>query len=152
MREEPLIGFGYYAASRVLAPQHNPNLGNAHSVFFEFLVGGGLIGAALYLVLCTAMIVYAARLALSAAGDPEAIATVGLFAFTLILGITSTEAVLAGPVGFVFWSMTALLPAMCRQHVGRASRAPFPAFDAGCRPWCANRSRLHTSNRSTARQ
>ena len=52
MREAPLTGLGYYAASRVYAPEYNPGLGNAHSVFFEVLVGGGILGAALYLVLC----------------------------------------------------------------------------------------------------
>jgi hypothetical protein len=47
MREAPLTGLGYFAASRVYAPQYNVGLGNAHSVFFEVLLGGGILGAAL---------------------------------------------------------------------------------------------------------
>ena len=50
MRESPITGLGYFAASRVLATEYNPGLGNAHSVFFEVLVGGGILGAALYLM------------------------------------------------------------------------------------------------------
>src|SRR5678809_115347 len=46
MREAPLTGLGYFAASRVYAPQYNRALGNAHSVFFEVLLGGGSLGAA----------------------------------------------------------------------------------------------------------
>ena len=45
MRESPIVGMGYYAASRVVATEYNPLLGNAHSVFFEVLVGGGILGS-----------------------------------------------------------------------------------------------------------
>jgi O-antigen ligase len=120
LRDEPLFGFGYYAASRVLAPQYNPSLGNAHSVFFEVLVGGGLISAALYVALCVSLLMNAGRLLAVARGEPAAVATVGLFAFTLVLGLTSTESFHAGPVGFTFWSMTAILPVMCRAAESRA--------------------------------
>jgi O-antigen ligase len=124
MRDDPLIGLGYVASSRVLAPQYNEALGNAHSVFFEILVGGGLVGAALYLVLCASLLWYAGRLLAAARGQPEAIAAVGLFAVTLVLGITNSEALLAGPISFSFWSMTALLPAMCREAATRDAMAP----------------------------
>ena len=43
MREAPLTGLGYYAASRVYAIEFNRGLGNAHSAFFEVLLGGGLV-------------------------------------------------------------------------------------------------------------
>ena len=42
MQKSPLLGLGYYAASRVYAPQYNPDLGTAHSMFFETLTGGGI--------------------------------------------------------------------------------------------------------------
>ena len=44
MREAPWTGLGYYAASRIWAADFNPGLGNAHSTFFEILLGGGIIG------------------------------------------------------------------------------------------------------------
>jgi O-antigen ligase len=119
MRDEPLIGLGYYAASRIVAPQYNPGLGNAHSAFFEVLVGGGLVGLAAYLVLCASLLWYAGRLLGTAGGQPNAVAAVGLLCIALIQGITGSEALNAGPIGFTFWSMTALLPAMCREAASR---------------------------------
>jgi O-antigen ligase len=115
MRESPVVGFGYFAGSRVLAPQYNPGLGTAHSAFFEFLVGGGLVGAGLYVMLCAALLWYAGQLLATARGRPETLAAVGLLALALVNGIMSTEATHAGPVGFSFWSMTALLPALYRE-------------------------------------
>jgi hypothetical protein len=120
MRDEPLIGLGYFAASRVVAPQYNARLGTAHSAFFEYLVGGGLVGATLYLVLCASLLWYAGRLLSAASGQPGAVAAVGLLVVVLVMGITSTEATHAGPVGFTFWSMTALLPTMCRNAESHA--------------------------------
>jgi O-antigen ligase len=113
MRDEPVIGLGYFAASRVLGPQYNEDLGTAHSVFFEVLVGGGLVGAVSYLLFCASLLWYAGRLLRAAPGRPQTIVTVGLLAFCLVVGVTSTEAAHAGPVGFTFWCMTAVLPAVC---------------------------------------
>jgi hypothetical protein len=125
LREEPLIGLGYFAASRVLGPQYNPGLGNAHSVFFELLVGGGLLGAGLYLILCWSHVRYGALLLRTAGAQPDEVVTaVGLLAVTLVLGLTSSEAAHAGPVGFVFWSMTALLPAMHRSAALETAARP----------------------------
>ncbi len=115
MRDEPVIGLGYFAASRVLGPQYNEDLGTAHSVFFEVLVGGGLVGAVSYLLFCASLLWYAGRLLRAAPERPETIVTVGLLAFCLVVGLTSTEAAHAGPVGFTFWCMTAVLPAVCRE-------------------------------------
>jgi hypothetical protein len=115
MRESPLTGLGYVAASRVLATEHNPNLGNAHSVFFEVLVGGGILGAALYLVLCAWLIWFAVRLLWLASGQPGAIAAAGLLCVTLLMGITTSSALQPEPLGFAFWSSTALLPALLRE-------------------------------------
>ena len=119
MLKEPLTGLGYYAASRVLAPQYNSSLGNAHSAFFEVLVGGGLVGAAGYLVLCASLLWYAGRLLHVASGQANAVATVGLLSVVLIQGITSSEALNAGPIGFTFWSLTALLPALYRESASQ---------------------------------
>jgi O-antigen ligase len=115
LRESPITGLGYYAASRVVATQYNAGLGNAHSVFFEVLVGGGILGAALYLVLCASLIGFAVRLLWLASGQPSAVAAVGLLSVPLIMGITTSSALQPEPLGFAFWSSTALLPALLRE-------------------------------------
>ena len=115
MREAPLTGLGYYAASRIYAPQYSPSLGDAHSAFFEVLVGGGILGAAVYLVLCGSLIWFAVRLLSLAGGRPSAVASAGLLFVALVSGVTQPEAIHAGPLGFAFWSTTALLPGLLRE-------------------------------------
>jgi exopolysaccharide production protein ExoQ len=119
MREAPITGLGYYSASRVVGTDYNRSLGNAHSVFFEVLVGGGVLGAALYLVLCTSLVWFAVRLLRVASGQPSTVAAVGLLSSALLMGVTSPAALQAGPLGFAFWSLTALLPVLLRE-AGRA--------------------------------
>ena len=120
MRDSPITGLGYYAASRILATEYNPGLGNAHSTFFEVLVGGGILGAALYLMLCASLVAIAVRLLRVASGQPGAVAAVGLLAVALLMGFTSQTALHAGPLGFGFWSLTALLPRL----LSEATRVP----------------------------
>jgi len=115
MRESPLTGLGYYAASRVYATQYNRALGNAHSAFFEVLVGGGILGAPLYLVLCGLLVWFAVRLLSLARSRPSAVAAAGLLCVAVVGGITQPEAIHAGPLGFAFWSTTALLPGLLRE-------------------------------------
>lgn len=115
MRESPLTGLGYYAASRVVATEYNPVLGNAHSAFFEVLVGGGVLGAALYLLLCASLVGFAGRLLRIASGQPSAVAAAGLLFVTLLIGLATPAALQAGPLGFAFWSLTALLPELCSE-------------------------------------
>jgi O-antigen ligase len=114
MRESPLTGLGYYAASRLLATEYNASLGTAHSVFFEVLVGGGIVGAALYVLLCASLIWFAVKLLRKTSGQPEALASAGLLSVALVMGITSETALHAGPLGFAFWSTTALIPRLSR--------------------------------------
>jgi O-antigen ligase len=115
MREAPLTGLGYYAASRIYATEYNRGLGDAHSAFFEVLLGGGILGAALYLVLCSSLVWFAVRLLSLARGRPSAVAAAGLLSVALLSGITQPEALHAGPLGFAFWSTTALLPSLLRE-------------------------------------
>ena len=115
MREAPITGLGYYSASRVVAPQFNERLGHAHSVFFEVLLGGGVIGAALYLLLCASLVWFAIGLLRVASGQPSAVAAAGLLFVALLMGITSPSALQPEPLGFVFWSSTALLPGLLRE-------------------------------------
>lgn len=127
MREAPLTGLGYYAASRVWAARYNPGLGTAHSAFFEILLGGGLIAAAAYVVLCALLVWSASRLLQEAGHRPEVIATIGILAYDLMTGVTAVS-VHVGPSGFTFWSMPALLPALWRLYAPRpvASLRPRP--------------------------
>ena len=115
MRDSPLTGLGYYSATRLVASEFNPGLGNAHSVFFEVLVGGGVVGAALYLVLCASLVWCAVRVLRVADGQPNAVAAVGLLCIALPLGLATSSGIQPGPLGFVFWSLTALLPELRRQ-------------------------------------
>jgi O-antigen ligase len=122
LRESPIIGLGYYSASRVLGPQYNPGLGNAHSAFVEILVGGGLLGGTLFFLLYAVLIGYAGKLLLIRRDDPLAFAVVGLFAITFVMSTTVTDGIQSGPVGFTFWSVTALLPAVL-DHGRRGRKA-----------------------------
>jgi O-antigen ligase len=115
MREAPLTGLGYYAASRVYATQFNPGLGDAHSAFFEVLVGGGLLGATLYLVLCGSLGWFAVRVLSLSRNRPSAVAAAGLLSVAVLGGITQPDALHAGPLGFAFWSTTAVLPSLLRE-------------------------------------
>jgi O-antigen ligase len=112
MRDAPITGLGYYAASRIVATEYNPGLGNAHSTFFEVLVGGGIFGASVYLVFCASLVAFAVRLLRVASGQSSAVAAAGLLFVALIMGITSQAALHPGPLGFAFWSLTAVLPGL----------------------------------------
>lgn len=121
MQRAPITGLGFYAATRVVATDYNPGLGNAHSAFFETLVGGGILGAGMYVLLWISLLWFAVRVLQVAGGQPAAVATVGLLCVTFLLGLTTSAAVLAGPLGFTFWSLTAVLPALWRE--GARARA-----------------------------
>lgn len=137
--ESPAIGLGYYSASRVLGPQYNPNLGNAHSAFVEILVGGGMVGGIVFFLLYAILIGYAGLLLLFGRDSPLAFAVVGLFLITFVMSVTNTEGVQGGPVGFTFWSITALLPAVWeelrrpRSPIGDSPLGGFPGSDHGLR-------------------
>ena len=129
MRDAPITGLGYYAASRVVATEYNPGLGNAHSAFFEVLLGGGVLAATLYLVFCASLVGFAVRLLRVASGQPSAVASAGLLSAALLIGLTSQSALHAGPLGFAFWSLTALLPGLFREAT-RARIAGHPRLFA----------------------
>lgn len=130
LRESPVIGLGFYSASRVLGPQYNPGLGNAHSAFVEVLVGGGLLGGALFFLLYGVLITYAVKLLIVGRDDPLAFAVLGLFAVTFVMSTTITDGIQSGPVGFTFWSVTALLPAVLytRRHAERPPVRSGPGY------------------------
>ena len=110
LQESPVFGLGYFSASRVYGPEYNPGLGNAHSAFVEILVGGGLLGGLLFFTLYGALILYALKLFMNGRDNPMVLAVLGLFAVTFMMSLTNSEGIQPGPVGFTFWSLTALLP------------------------------------------
>ena len=115
LAESPIIGLGYFSASRVLGPQYLPALGNAHSAFVEILVGGGLLGGFLFISLYGTLFLYAVRLLARGRHHPLTFAVLGLLVITFLLSITNTDGIQGGPVGFTFWSVTALLPTVWAQ-------------------------------------
>jgi len=106
--QSPWFGLGYYAASRIHGPEHNPLLGTAHSMFFEVLAGGGLLSFALFIALCLTLSTYAARL-LYLNGDRFSFAFSALFTACLLLGFMG-ETIDSGPVAIAFWCSAAILP------------------------------------------
>lgn len=123
VQESPVIGLGYFSASRLYGPQYNPRLGNAHSAFVEVLVGGGLIGGFLFFALYGTLLLYAIRLLAHGRDQPLAFAVLSLFGIVFLLSITVTDGIQGGPIGFTFWSLTALFPAVWEQV--RAPSNPF---------------------------
>jgi len=108
LRQSPWFGLGYYSASRLHGPEYNAWLGTAHSMFFEVLLGGGLVSFALLLALCVVLSIYAVRL-LSLRADRFSFATAALFTACLLFGFTE-ETIDSGPVAICFWCSAAILP------------------------------------------
>jgi len=106
--QSPWLGLGYYSASRIYGPEYNPGLGTAHSMFLEVLLGGGVLGFALLIALCTVLSVWAARL-LYSRRDGFSFAVVSLFIACMLFGFMGEE-IDSGPVAMCFWYSAAVLP------------------------------------------
>ena len=133
LTQSPWLGLGYYSASRVYGPQYNPGLGNAHSMFFEVLLGGGLLSFSLFMVLCTMLVVYAVCL-LYKNRDRFSFALASLFLATLIFGSMGDE-IDSGPVALCFWCSVAILPYLYEKSFQRATR---PVQSRRQMPWAAS--------------
>jgi O-antigen ligase len=120
LTQSPWLGLGYYSASRVYGPQYNLGLGNAHSMFFEILLGGGVLSFALFLALCIMLSIYAACL-LCKNRDRFSFAIVSLFFATLIFGSMGDE-IDSGPAALCFWYSVAVLPWLYERSAVRAKR------------------------------
>jgi O-antigen ligase len=118
LTQSPWLGFGYYSASRIYGPQYNPALGNAHSMFFEILLGGGVFSVALFTALCATLCMHAVYL-LYKNRDRFSFAVATLFFTTFIFGSMGDE-IDSGPVAMCFWYSAAVLPWMYE----RASKRP----------------------------
>jgi hypothetical protein len=127
----PWFGLGYYSASRIHVPEYNPLLGNAHSMFFEVLSGGGLLSFALFLALCVTLSTYAARL-LFLSGDRLSFASAALFIACLLFGFAG-ETIDSGPFAISFWCSAAALPLLHEWSVKRTARRRRVRLDASPR-------------------
>jgi hypothetical protein len=104
----PWLGLGYFAASRVYAPEYNPGLGTAHSAFMEVYVGGGLVSFAVFLGIWMVLAGKITRIYLSRP-DRIGFAIVALFWAALFLNAVGGE-LQADPAGCCFWCVLAALP------------------------------------------
>jgi hypothetical protein len=111
LQKSPLLGLGYYAASRVYAPQYNPDLGTAHSMFFETFTGGGIPAITILVILCSLMAVYAIRV--SRQDTTLSFTVTILFAATMMFGSIGPT-LESGAVAITFWSLAAILPRLQR--------------------------------------
>jgi O-antigen ligase len=120
LTQSPWWGLGYYSSSRVYGPQYNPGLGTAHSMFFEILLGGGVLSFALFAALCILLSVHAANL-LFKSKDRFTFAVSSLFFATLMFGAMGDE-IDSGPVAMCFWYSAAVLPWLYERSARRATR------------------------------
>ena len=120
MTRSPWLGLGYYSASRTYAPEYNPWLGTAHSMFFEVLLGAGVPGFVFLTTLCLILSIYAFRL-LWVAKDRFSFAISALFIASLLFGSMGDE-IDSGPVAISFWCSAAILPRLYGRFVKSALR------------------------------
>jgi O-antigen ligase len=116
--QSPWLGLGYYSASRVYGPQYNPGLGNAHSMFFEILLGGGVLSIVPFMALCV-MLSWQAAYLLFQNRDRFSLAITTLFLASFIFGSMGDE-IDSGPVGMCFWYSAAVLPWLYQRPRTRA--------------------------------
>jgi hypothetical protein len=124
LTHSPWLGLGYYSASRVYGPQYNLGLGNAHSMFFEILVGGGALSFGVFVALCILLSTYAAYL-LFKNQDRFSFVIASLFFATLIFGSMGDE-IDSGPAALCFWYSVTALPWLFERASVRASRSVEP--------------------------
>jgi hypothetical protein len=118
--KSPIIGLGYYAASRKYGLEYAEWSGTAHSAFVEVLAGGGVLSLAAMIALWLALGVSAAFL-LARRNDALAFAACSLLV-SIFLASNVGEGIDAGPTGFTFWCVAAILPALRLAPVSGASR------------------------------
>jgi O-antigen ligase len=125
LQRGPWLGLGYFAASRLYAPEYNPALGTAHSAFMEVYAGGGFISLAVFLAIWIVMAIQITRLYLA---RPARIgfAVVALFCAAFFLNAIGGE-LQAEPAGFCFWCVVAALPLLPTE---RPEQAFVPAQSA----------------------
>jgi O-antigen ligase len=121
LKQSPWWGLGYYSSSRVYGPEYNPGLGSAHSMFFEILLGGGVLSFALFMTLCILLSLYAAYL-LYRNTDRFSFAVAALFFASILFGAMGDE-IDSGPVAMCFWYSASALPLLYGRSWNRIPQA-----------------------------
>lgn len=116
LTQSPWLGLGYYSASRVYGPEYNLGFGTAHSMFFEILIGGGILSLTVFLTLSLTLSLYAASLLYKRGRLSFAVAS--LFLATLAFGFMGGE-IDSGPVAVCFWYSAAVLPRLYADSLKR---------------------------------
>lgn len=132
LAQGPYLGLGYFAASRIYAPEFNQGLGTAHSAFMEVYVGGGLVSLIVFLAIWAVLGWRVLKLYIARSGRTD-FAIVALFCAALCLNAIGGE-LQADTAGFCFWCVVAavaLLPGQvplavsdCRQLTPHQRNAP----------------------------
>jgi O-antigen ligase len=128
LSQSPWLGLGYFAASREIGMEYDPELGSGHSIFFDVFVGGGIVTECAFLVLVSAMMVYAFKL-LWRRRDSESFAVSNLMIAAFLVGAVGAN-IDSSPFGFTFWALVTMLPLLTSQSPEEeADRVP------GLAPW-----------------
>jgi O-Antigen ligase len=117
-QKSPMLGLGYYSASRVYGPQYNADLGTAHSMFFETFAGGGFLAITILLILCFVMTAYAVRI--SRHESQLSFTLTILFLLSITFGFIGAN-LDSGGAAMIFWSLAAIFPLL---QSGRLIVAP----------------------------
>jgi hypothetical protein len=117
----PLLGLGYWAASRVHGVEYNPALAAAHSVPVEVFAGAGLLGAVLLILVWLVLAMQAVRL-LYQRRDGMSFAVCSLLFSAFLFSCLGWGELSAGPVGMTFWCLAAIIPVLTTATV-RSGRA-----------------------------
>jgi hypothetical protein len=133
LSKSPVLGLGYYAASREYGSKYEEWSGTAHSAFVEVFVGGGLASLSVMIALWVVLGLSAGSL-LFRTNDALVFAVVSLL-IAVLLASNVGEGIEAGPIGFTFWCLVAILPALrvssLRAKVHTHGSAPSPALGIG---------------------
>lgn len=104
--QSPVMGLGYVSATRTLGPEVVPALANAHSSFFEVLVGGGLASFVVYITIWS-ILLYRATIS-TLTGEPVGVA-IGMMTLVLFgFSTTTSYPILPSPPSFLFWVLVAM--------------------------------------------
>ncbi len=127
LQKSPLLGLGFYAASRVYSLQFNVGIGTAHSAFVEVLVGGGVIGCGVFLAVVGVTLLVSLRSFVRRGEEPEVFVTFALLLGVVCLGIVSEEMVIASPTALTFW----IVLSVALRQAWTVATARAPAAGAG---------------------
>lgn len=123
LRKSPLLGLGFYAASRIYSVQFNAGIGTAHSAFIEVLIGGGVPACGAFLAVVGGSLRKALGGFVRRGKEPQVFVSFALLLAVLCLGIVSEEMVIASPTALSFWIVVSVI---IRQSAEAPAALPTP--------------------------